>query len=154
MFRYIFVSMLFIPAGVCSQNVPDMFPSQEKPMKRPPVVNPEREAERLTDEMQHELQLTDKQYKKVYKLFLKEQKLIAEMEVRHLRGKAGDFPPPNRRPEGSGFPPPPPGGFPGGMDMGKASAYAFCRRRPAWEAGEAKGKECQEAEKDSFARAV
>lgn len=119
MFRYIFVSMLFIPAGVCSQNVPDMFPPQEKPMKRPPVINPEREAERLTDEMQHELQLTDKQYKKVYKLFLKEQKLIAEMEVRHLRGKAGDFPLPNRRPEGSGFPPPPPGGFPGGMDMGK-----------------------------------
>lgn len=38
------------------------------------VLSPEKAAQRMTDRMQKELQLTDKQYKKVYKLNLKEQK--------------------------------------------------------------------------------
>lgn len=38
------------------------------------VPSPEKAAQRITDQMQKELQLTDKQYKKVYKLNLKEQK--------------------------------------------------------------------------------
>lgn len=38
------------------------------------VPSPEKAAQQITDQMQKELQLTDKQYKKVYKLNLKEQK--------------------------------------------------------------------------------
>ena len=118
LFGYIFVSMLFIPAGICGQNVPDAIPSQSVPMKHIPVIDPEREAERLTDDMQRELQLADKQYKKVYKLFLKEQKVLAEMAVMRLKGKGGEFPAPDRRSDGFGFPPPPPGEVPGGMHGG------------------------------------
>jgi len=38
------------------------------------VLNPEKIATQMTDQMQESLQLTEKQYKKIYKLNLKEQK--------------------------------------------------------------------------------
>jgi Spy/CpxP family protein refolding chaperone len=38
------------------------------------VPNPEKIATQMTDQMQESLQLTEKQYKKIYKLNLKEQK--------------------------------------------------------------------------------
>ena len=37
------------------------------------VLNPEKIATQMTDQMQESLQLTEKQYKKIYKLNLKEQ---------------------------------------------------------------------------------
>lgn len=49
--------------------------------RRPPfaeVPNPEEVAKRQTDRLQKELQLTEKQYKKIYKLNLKEQQEMLE----------------------------------------------------------------------------
>lgn len=46
---------------------------QEKRLPRE-VPNPEKIATQMTDQMKNTLQLTDKQYKKIYKLNLKEQK--------------------------------------------------------------------------------
>lgn len=47
--------------------------------ERHELPNAERSAKQLTDKMQHELGLTDKQYKKIYNLNLKEQKKIIEL---------------------------------------------------------------------------
>lgn len=55
------------------------FPQQEEgkaPFKE--VPNPEKSAKRITEEMSKELGLTEKQYKKVYKVILKEQKTLVE----------------------------------------------------------------------------
>ena len=46
------------------------------------VPNPEKIATQMTDRMQESLQLTEKQYKKIYKLNLKEQK--EREEIRRL----------------------------------------------------------------------
>ncbi len=80
------------------------FPWQTEQVKE--VPNPEKEARKLTDEMDELLQLTEKQYKKVYKLNLKEEK----EKVERMTGK---------NPFGGGRPPmfpmggmPPMGGFP------------------------------------------
>ena len=48
---------------------------QEKHLPRK-VLNPEKVAIQMTEQMNKLLQLTDKQYKKIYKLNLKEQKSI------------------------------------------------------------------------------
>lgn len=56
---------------------------QEKVQKKE-VPNPEKAAQRRTDEMDKVLNLTEKQYKKIYKLFLKEEKEKVEaMMQRH-----------------------------------------------------------------------
>lgn len=55
------------------------------------LPNPEKAARRMTDEMQKSLGLTDKQYKKVYKLNLKEEK--ARVEQMKARGADGNRPP-------------------------------------------------------------
>lgn len=47
--------------------------------ERHELPNPERSAKQLTDKMQEELGLTDKQYKKIYNLNLKELKKIIEL---------------------------------------------------------------------------
>lgn len=49
------------------------------------IPNPEKEAQRLTDRLKDTLQLTDKQYEKVYKLFLKEQKERVEARMQGPR---------------------------------------------------------------------
>ena len=82
------------------------------------VLNPEKIATQMTDQMQESLQLTEKQYKKIYKLNLKEQK-------EHFKAmqNSGEQRPPMGGPGMSGRPPmgggEPPmmgeGGFPGGM---------------------------------------
>ncbi len=65
------------------------------------VPNPEKMAKRRTDEMNELLQLSEKQYKKIYKLYLKQEKeKVERMTERHL-------------PEGGRPPMPPEGG--GGM---------------------------------------
>lgn len=74
------------------------------------LPNPEKAAKRMTDEMQKSLGLTDKQYKKVYKLNLKEEK--ARVEQMKARGADGNRPPMMGGAPGGGFPPM--GGGPGG----------------------------------------
>ena len=72
------------------------------------VLNPEKIATQMTDQMQESLQLTEKQYKKIYKLNLKEQK-------EHFKAmqNSGEQRPPMM---GGGEPPMMgEGGFPGGM---------------------------------------
>jgi len=83
------------------------------------VLNPEKIATQMTDQMQESLQLTEKQYKKIYKLNLKEQK-------EHFKAmqNSGEQRPPmggpgmrgGRPPVGGGGQPlTGEGGFPGGM---------------------------------------
>lgn len=93
---------------------------QEKVQKKE-VPNPEKAAQRRTDEMDKALNLTEKQYKKIYKLFLKEEKEKVEaMMQRHPGGMNGQRPMGGRPPMGGGMPPqgggfPGMGGFPEGM---------------------------------------
>lgn len=56
--------------------IPLLLSAQEKDRSSLPreVLSPEKVAKRETDEMKKQLQLTEKQYKKIYKLNLKEQK--------------------------------------------------------------------------------
>ena len=90
---------------------------QEKVQKKE-VPNPEKAAQRRTDEMDKALNLTEKQYKKIYKLFLKEEKEKVEAMMQRHPGR-----PPmggGRPPMGGGMPPqgggfPGMGGFPEGM---------------------------------------
>lgn len=92
---------------------------QEKVQKKE-VPNPEKAAQRRTDEMDKALNLTEKQYKKIYKLFLKKEKEKVEaMMQRHPGGMNGQPPMGGRHPMGGGRPPmgggmpPQGGGFPG-----------------------------------------
>lgn len=92
---------------------------QEKVQKKE-VPNPEKAAQRRTDEMDKALNLTEKQYKKIYKLFLKEEKeKVENMMQRHSGGMNGQPPMGGRHPMGGGRPPmgggmpPQGGGFPG-----------------------------------------
>lgn len=92
---------------------------QEKVQKKE-VPNPEKAAQRRTDEMDKALNLTEKQYKKIYKLFLKEEKeKVENMMQRHPGGMDGQPPMGGRPPMGGGRPPmgggmpPQGGGFPG-----------------------------------------
>lgn len=85
---------------------------QEKVQKKE-VPNPEKAAQRRTDEMDKALNLTEKQYKKIYKLFLKEEKeKVENMMQRHSGGMNGQ-PPMGGRPPMGGAMPPQGGGFPG-----------------------------------------
>ena len=84
------------------------------------MPNPEKAAQRRTDEMDKMLDLTEKQYKKIYKLFLKEEKERVEaLMERHPGGMNGQPPMGGRPPRGEGRPPmgggmpPQGGGFPG-----------------------------------------
>ena len=58
---------------------------QEEVQKKE-VPNPEKAAQRRTDEMDKALNLTEKQYKKIYKLFLKEEKKKVEAMMQHHSG--------------------------------------------------------------------
>lgn len=73
---------------------------QEEVQKKE-VPNPEKAAQRRTDEMDKALNLTEKQYKKIYKLFLKEEKEKVEaMMQRHPGGMNGQPPMGGRPPMG------------------------------------------------------
>ena len=102
------------------EKFPDMqppFPQQEEgkaPFKE--IPNPEKSAKRITEEMSKELNLTEKQHKKVYKLILKEQKSLIENRMGQMRppmmlgnpgegempmmGQPGERPPMGMGPEG------------------------------------------------------
>lgn len=78
---------------------------QEKVQKKE-VPNPEKAAQRRTDEMDKTLNLTEKQYKKIYKLFLKEEKEKVEaMMQRHPGGMNGQPPMGGSPPMGGGMQP-------------------------------------------------
>lgn len=78
------------------------------------VPNPEKMAKRRTDEMNELLQLSEKQYKKIYKLYLKQEKeKVERMTERHL--PEGGRPP--MPPEGGGGMPPRMEGMPPSMPM-------------------------------------
>ena len=65
---------------------------QEKVQKKE-VPNPEKAAQRRTDEMDKALNLTEKQYKKIYKLFLKEEKEKVEAMMQRHPGGMNGLPP-------------------------------------------------------------
>lgn len=74
------------------------------------VPNPEKAARKRTDDMDRILDLTEKQYKKIYKLYLKEEKDKVEKMFSHTRGlspMSGGMPPVGmgQPPMGGGFPP-------------------------------------------------
>lgn len=73
------------------------------------IPNPEKEAKKRTDEMDRLLSLSEKQYKKIYKLYLKEEK----EKVEKMFSRSGGQPPMSggRPPMGMGQPPVG-GGFP------------------------------------------
>ncbi len=82
--------------------------AQPKEFKRP---DPEAVAEHKTKKMDEDLQLTDKQYKKVYKLFL-------SVERSRNSGFSGMYPPQGGMPPMGGMPGGMRGGMPGGMPPG------------------------------------
>lgn len=129
---------------------------QEKVQKKE-VPNPEKAAQRRTDEMDKALNLTEKQYKKIYKLFLKEEKeKVENMMQRHPGGMNGQPPMGGRPPMGGGRPPmgggmppqgggfPGMGGAPGGYESGRTDEGA-CR-----ENAEGAGKAGEENPQDSY----
>ena len=78
---------------------------QEEVQKKE-VPNPEKAAQRRADEMDKALNLTEKQYKKIYKLFLKEEKeKVENMMQRHPGGMDGQPPMGGRPPMGGGMQP-------------------------------------------------
>lgn len=82
-------------------NEPQERQQQEKHLPRE-VLNPEKVATQMTEQMNKLLQLTDKQYKKIYKLNLKEQKAFFK-----AMQNSDDYRPPMGE-----------GGFPGRMGGG------------------------------------
>lgn len=111
-------------AGLATaQEAPESQANQQQEKRLPhEVANPEKIATRITEQMQRSLQLTEKQYNKIYKLNLKEQKKRfnlmqnAENQGSFMRGGfgMGEGRPP--MPMGGGEPPMArEGGFPGRM---------------------------------------
>ena len=97
---------------------PEGRPGAERPQMK---LTPRQRAEQRTDEMDKAVSLDDKQYKKIYKIFLKEEN--AKEAAMENGGPMG--PPPGgmgggRPPQGGGFPGGSGmgGGFPGGPGMG------------------------------------
>lgn len=87
-----------------AQEVPEAAPAQESQAYRE-VPNPEKAARKETDRLKAALNLTDKQYKKVYKLLLKEQRELLENRMQRppmTDGEGGRGP---RPPHGDGMPP-------------------------------------------------
>ena len=87
-------------------------PVYDEPLKterKKEIPNPEKDAKKRTDEMDRLLSLSEKQYKKIYKLYLKEEKEKGEK----MFSFSGGQPPMNggRPPIGMGQPPVD-GGFP------------------------------------------
>lgn len=109
--------LLCAPMGA---NATTRFDTPQEKVQKKEVPNPEKAAQRRTDEMDKMLDLTEKQYKKIYKLFLKEEKEKVEALMEHQPGGMNGQPPMGGRPPrgegrlpmGGGIPPQG-GGFPG-----------------------------------------
>lgn len=107
-----------LTCGAMQAQAQEAGPAKEQKEQMREVLSPEKAAQRMTDRMQKELQLTDKQYKKVYKLNLKEQKKIFSAR----QEGAGMRPPMGARPDMNGERPPMPmgeGGMMPGMGGGR-----------------------------------
>lgn len=97
------LALLCVPMGADAV-IRYRFPQEAVQKKE--VPNPEKAAQRRTDEMDKMLNLSEKQYKKVYKLFLKEEKEKVEaLMERHPEGMNGQPPMGGRPPRGGGMPP-------------------------------------------------
>lgn len=96
---------------VQAQEVAGNAPARKQELPRE-VPNPEKIAQKETDRLKKELGLTDKQYKKVYKLLLKEQRELFE-ERMPVPGTEGPGRGP-RPPREGGMPPMGGGMMPGG----------------------------------------
>lgn len=72
--------LLCAPMGA---NATTRFDTPQEKVQKKEVPNPEKAAQRRTDEMDKVLDLTEKQYKKIYKLFLKEEKEKVEALMEH-----------------------------------------------------------------------
>lgn len=99
------------------KEVPNSFPAE----MNQPYVSPDTVAKRQTNELSVELGLTEKQYKKVYKLLLKQEKQRRENMYAHLAPKRDGAPArigngqrPQRGPGGPGM-----GTHPGGLGGGR-----------------------------------
>lgn len=86
-----------------------VYDEPQKTEQKKEIPNPVKEAKKRTDEMDRLLSLSEKQYKKIYKLYLKEEK----EKVEKMFSRSGGQPPMNggRPPMGMGQPPVG-GGFP------------------------------------------
>lgn len=97
------LALLCTPMGA---NATNRFDDPQEKVQKKEVPNPEKAAQRRTDEMDKMLDLTEKQYKKIYKLFLKEEKEKVEaLMERHPEGMNGQPPMGGRPPMGGGRPP-------------------------------------------------
>lgn len=67
-----------LTCGFAPVQAQEQQPDPEQKQLPREIPSPEKNAQRMTDRMKEELQLTDKQYKKIYKLNLKEQKKMFE----------------------------------------------------------------------------
>ena len=95
------LGLICCTSQVCAQDTPVV---EEQKMPRE-IPSPEKIAQRETERLKDALDLTEKQYKKVYKLLLKEQRELLENRMPHppiMNGHPGDgfFPP-----QGGGMPP-------------------------------------------------
>ena len=107
--------------SVCAQPQKPPFPGNHEGRPVRQSMSPKERAEKRTDEMDKVVRLDEKQYKKIYKIYLKEEK--AKETAMGNGGPMG--PPPGGFPGGfsdmGGFPGGPKmgGGFPGGMPGGQ-----------------------------------
>lgn len=88
----------FLCLGICltlsgTANAYNATQQQEKRVTRHELPNPEKDAERIATEMKKTLDLSDKQYKKVYKFYLKQQKEIVEEMSSNKNSKDKNRPP-------------------------------------------------------------
>ena len=106
-------------AGQTFAGIPyDVFQQEVTPKKE--IPNPEKAAQKRTDEMDKALNLTEKQYKKIYKLNLKEEREKLEMMLGRMPMGGGDGHP--ARPMG-GERPPMRGGRPDGFGGGPGGNF-------------------------------
>ena len=98
------ISMMFL-LGTAAAAQP--MPPQGRPEgPRKEKLSPEKIAQYKTDMIQKEIGLDEKQYKKIYKIYLKEEKAKKKALEGNMMPPPGGFP--------GGFPGGGPGGFPGG----------------------------------------
>ena len=77
--RWAVCLMCGIAGTAYAQEVPDSLArGRQEGQPRKVIMSPEKIATQITDRMKESLQLTDKQYKKIYKLNLKEQRELAK----------------------------------------------------------------------------
>lgn len=81
-------TLMSVSSTVSATTVADE-PQQEKQAPAKEIPNPEKSARKLTDEMDKVLNLTEKQYKKIYKLNLKEEREKLEAMVGRGDKEAG-----------------------------------------------------------------